>query len=385
MEIHEVCFPRALQMFLDDVGWFYGRDERSRNMPSRTGLPRRHVPADYAAIHELGKAIGQRVGVAFVIGDWDRNRVLARVPMSNWLGENWNGSEYFVQEEAEKIRDYVNASEFIDISLHGLEHDCWLNGENIGGREFFIPEGMKKGGKAVLAPESQVRQHLDAFFEIYRTWQFNKPIRNFVSPGAIGGAKNYDGMTKILHEYGIRTWCNGLKTDVVKEHSFVSNGVIFNKKTFMLAPWEAYDLNPDTYPMFDPEKVGILYGHWPNILRYDPERNLEGLDAWKRLYDRQCEVFGILRSRDIEFAHCQQIYRNYGKIEKQGDAVVLDMTDADAIMPADMARPFYISVRHGGGALRCEGADCTLYERKKEFDTYCIDRKGSASPVKLYR
>ena len=383
MKASELCIPVALQLFLDDVGWFYGRDCRWENEPSRTGIPREHVLEDHIAINEVGRACGMKIGTAWVIGDWDVNRVLAKVPLCTWQGENWQGSKHFNREEAEKIRDFVNGAAFIDVSVHGLQHDVFFNGVNIGGQEFFIPEGYKKGGKRQLAPEDYIRAHLDAFFEIYESWGFSKKPRNFVSPGGPSDSWQLGTLAAILRDYGILTWCNHISSSQ-GDGCVVNHGVIFNKKAIELCPWEAYDVNPDRLPLYDPKKAGIIGGHWPNILRYDPSLNLENVGKWKAFMDRECEVFGLLRSQSIEFAHCQQVYHYYGKITEQDGSVILDMSEADAVMPPDMARPFYISVRRGAGELSCEGGICTLYERKKGFDNYKIERADSPV-VKLSR
>lgn len=51
-----------LQVVIDDVGWWSGNDGSMRQEPYRTGINRNHVPADYKAIVDLGRALDQAAG-----------------------------------------------------------------------------------------------------------------------------------------------------------------------------------------------------------------------------------------------------------------------------------------------------------------------------------
>ena len=71
-----IVLPSAIQICVDDVGWFLGSDDRYLGRPSRTGMTRRHVPEDYIALNEVGKAIGQKLICALVLGEWDKDNIL---------------------------------------------------------------------------------------------------------------------------------------------------------------------------------------------------------------------------------------------------------------------------------------------------------------------
>ncbi len=372
MKKDQITIPAALQLVTDDVGWMIGRDQRWENHPSRTGMPRRHVLEDYIALNEVGRTVNMKVLAPLVLGEWDKNNILRRVPYSNKYGENWDSAPFLDYEEAEKIRDYVNSSEYIEPAIHGLLHDVWYNGENIGGQEYFIPEGYKRGGNKQLAPPEFLRSHLDAFFEIYQSWGFTKKIRGFVSPGGPNNAWETNTLASIVKEYGVLYWCNHRI-----EKCIVQNGIIINNKTIVLAPWEAYDLDPDTLPAYTAETAGIIGGHWPNLLRYNPALNLERLDAWKRFFERQAEVFGIILSRDIEFAEYQQLYKYYSNITEQDGMIIIDLSDADKQKPAGPCQPLYISVRNGITPVVSEGGTLSLYETMQNFSNYRIDRAGA--------
>jgi hypothetical protein len=78
--MNQFVIPNALQIVIDDLGWMNSKDDRENKGPSRTAMPRNHVAEDYAAINALGKALGMRINCAFVIGEWDPDNRLKKLP-----------------------------------------------------------------------------------------------------------------------------------------------------------------------------------------------------------------------------------------------------------------------------------------------------------------
>ncbi len=365
-----VVITTPMQLFLDDVGWFWGWNHHVLGMPSRTGIPRRHVLADYIAINEIGRKLGMKICVAFCIGEWDRHNILRRVPNSNLLGENWDSAAYLDLAEAERIRDHLNTAEYVEIALHGLLHDQWHDGKWIGGEEYLLPKGYPetlKSDRHLLAPVDHIRKHLDAFFEIYDDWGFQKKIRAFASPGGAWDTWKDDSFTRILSEYGIRFWCNN---DIGA--CLVSNDIIKNPKVTELVTWEAYGVDPRYFPTYPIEKLGIMGGHWPNILHFDPENNLDRVDAWKSFFDRNTAQFGAMQSKDIGSAHCQLVYKSHGRVIETENETVLDLTEADKLMPKDLTKTVFISSRR---PLICMNADMSIYEQREDHIIYRIENR----------
>ncbi len=381
-----VCVPKAIQLVLDDIGWFYGADQRSAGLPSRTGINRLHVLEDYEIVEALGKAIGQKINCMLVIGEWDRKGVLRKAPNSNKWGKDWNGSLYYRELEAEKILAFLDSSEHIEFGFHGLLHDAWRDdGSFLCDGEFYLPEGLIKGNPKHLASDDYLRSHFDAFYEIYENLGLKGEIRSFASPC---GCKEFpsDGrMTSILKEYGIRFWHNHISPKICPEGYFVQNDVIFNIKAIPLCPWEVYDLDPDMLPTYDPKKSGIIGGHWVNLLRYNPKRNFEYLDGWVRFFHRQSRVFGHILSKDVEFAHFQQLYHHTAGILETENGVTIDCSEADALFPKGIRPPLYISVQTKAGRPVCKNGKMSLYEEKIDpmkfkdgFCNYKIERTESS-------
>lgn len=380
---NSVCIPKALQLVLDDIGWFYGADQRSSGLPSRTGINRLHGLEDYEVVEALGKAIGQKINCMLVIGEWDRQGVLREVPNSNKWGREWNGSLYYRPLEAEKILDFLRSCEYIELGLHGLLHDAWCDdGSFLCDGEFYLPEGFQKGNPKKLISDDLLRRHFDAFFKIYENVGFKGGIRSFASPCGIKESPEDGRMTSILKEYGIKFWHNCVSPKFPR--SFVQNDVIFNIKAIPLCPWEVYDLDPDMIPTYDPKDSGIIGGHWVNLLRYNPKRNLEYLDSWVRFFDRQSRVFGHILSKDVAFAHYQMLYHHHSDLTETENGIRIDFSRADAILPCGIRPPVYVSIKTSAGKPVCRNATLSLYEEKiypmnfkNGFCNYKMERRDS--------
>lgn len=355
-----------MQLFLDDIGWMHGWNRMELEEPSRTGLPRKHVLEDYKVINGISKSVNMKICVALALGEWDKDNLLRDVPNSNPLGKAWDSSKYLDVEKAQSIRDYADEAEYIDFALHGLLHQFWVDGERLCPQEFFYPENHKKHAPLCMADETYIRTHLDTFFAIYKSWGFTKPIQNFASPGGCTVESwKTNAFTRILKDYGIRYWCNNSIAECC-----VGDGIIKNPKITEIVPWETYDVDPKWLPTYKPEEVGIMGGHWPNVLRFQPENNMERVEDWKAFFLRNAETFGVMLSRDISFAHFQQLYKQYCHVQKANDTYTIDTDPAKAVIPPDMKPPLYISVRNG--KLACDGGSMTIYEEKKDFVTYQI-------------
>ncbi len=373
MKTSDVRIPAAIQLVIDDIGWFWGRDEREDGLPSRTGIPRRHFLEDYIVINEIGRAINQKINAMLVIGEWDRHNALRRVPHCSKSGLDWNGSFWCVREEAEKIRDYLNSCEYIELGFHGLLHGAWSeNGELLCTQEFMVPKDFKVGNPRELVPEAVTRAQFDVFMEIYDDWGFTQQLRTFASPGNIGDAWKTDEFANILKDYGVKFWHNN-----VIRGSSVQAGIILNPKAIEVCPWFVYDLDPLELPTYDPDKAGILGSHWPNFLRFNHKKSIERVDDWKSFFDRQAEVFGMIISRDIEFAHYQELYRAYAVITEEKDCIKIDLTKVDEMSP-EKNMPFYLSFANGREPTECKGGKITLYETKKDFKNYKFERTGES-------
>ena len=91
----DIMIPQALQIVVDDLGWFCGDDDRKSGGASRTGMPRHHGYKDYEAIHELGKALNQKILCGFCLAEWDPDNRMRTIPYLSKYGDDWNNAAYY--------------------------------------------------------------------------------------------------------------------------------------------------------------------------------------------------------------------------------------------------------------------------------------------------
>ncbi len=376
MKLNDIKIPVPLQFSMDDIGWIEGRVPYWDGFqPTRTGIPRRHVLADYQAVNEIGKAGNMKICGNFVLGDWDRKGILKDVPCATKEGKNWKSSPYVDEKEENQIRDFLNSCEYLEMAFHGLMHECWDEDGNYMSAEFVPPYDFKKGdkSKARPAPEWYLRAHIEAFMEIYKDWGFTQKLRVFTCPGHCFDAWKEGMFTRVIKEYGLTYWNEPHIT-----HPIYENGVMLNNEVGFLAFWEAYDVNPDKLPLYTEENAGIICCHWPNFLRLDPDLNFENLDKWKNFFARQKNVFGVMLSRDIAFAYNQLFYRHYCEMSEDNGVIKIDFTKLDEATPEDFDAPIYISIKDGV-TFECDGGAVKEYEKLDGFTTYEIKRNGNCA------
>ena len=370
---NQFVIPHALQIVIDDFGWINGNDDRENGGPSRTGLPRKHCAEDYIAVNELGKALDMKINCAFVLGEWDPDNRMKKIPYFSQYGEDWDNARYLDKAEMKRTVDALNASEYIDISIHGLMHGSQMPGiDNNDASDFFY---MKNGVKYVF-PENELRQKLDAFFGILDYYGVKKTVNSYVPSAALYVPYT---LSSLMEAYGIRYIVQPFKyTDFGREDVYlatVDNGIIMTDRcnfiekegftrTMDIRPWD--EVASDFMAL--PKATCIVGSHWPNYLHLDPMRSLE-LTEQSAAYFISCgEEFGTILSRDIGFHATQALYKRFAKAEEKDGVFTVDVSAVPN--PIGNLGKFYISTRE---PLRSyAGCTATLYETKADHFTYEI-------------
>ena len=88
---------------------------------------------DYETIADIGEAVGMCPQTAVELCDWDRDNVCARYPTTQWLGADWDNSSVYGPWVDDVVRVYVERSDHIELTIHGLGHDYWIDGEPLPG------------------------------------------------------------------------------------------------------------------------------------------------------------------------------------------------------------------------------------------------------------
>lgn len=328
-----VAIPMPLQVVIDDVGWWSGEDGSERQEPYRTGIDRRHVPADYRAIVELGRALGIRPQAATVLCEWDTENLLRTLPESTWMGAEWDNSRWvgpWLEEAADIIRQ--NQARY-ELTIHGLGHEYWTNGR------FTRAEWADQGGR--MRPPERVEAHLDAFEAILDQHRLGGLPRSFVPTAFRHGFGRTEGravsMAEILARRGV-TYINTpfgsmANADAVQHGVFgLDAGVMTVDRGDDLQDWDVIGQVPS----------GALAGptcglHWPNLLHPDPERNPEIVAAWVALlapYDDRADT--MLASDSVSFQG-QLAHHVCTRATLSGDSIDLDFRETDTL-PTPLGR-----------------------------------------------
>lgn len=280
--LKSLTIPLPLLIVIDDVGWWSGENSHEQNGPYRTGIARNHCVFDYDAIAELGRSTGTRIQAAFVLGEWDRQNILKKVPTATWMGKDWDNSRWqgpWLDEAAAVLNE---KKDFIEITLHALGHEYWEKHPGPFTRaEWGAPDGS-------MRPREEVIAHIEAFKEIMEQNDLGEFPTSFV-PSAFkycfGAEEN--GLAHILKGYGINFISNpfdGTTWNKEAEDSDfgIDSGVPFVNRGKGLIPWLS----------IDPSLEGIYWEgpicglHWPNILNRVPEENSITVARWTEHLDK---------------------------------------------------------------------------------------------------
>ena len=381
----KAIIPVALQVVVDDIGWFKGKNGLMESRPSRTHMPRNHTFEDYTVLNEIGKKLDMHILCGLVLGEWDKDNILRGMKHATWDEENWDMASKIDYPLAKKCFDEIEKSEFIDIAFHGLMHGYWVNGENYGNpREFYsydIPLDTKERRvdypvKPVSA--EYVDSHLEAWFKIYNSWGFTKKVESIISPASLYKDKEISvEYAKKAQKYGIKYWKN-----LWAEHTQLME--FFDKIVFLnmdddFTSYADHNVDPDKLPdipTFDgtirPFAYAVMGCHWENFLRDDPEDNLEFVDRWVNFFKRQARYFGTMLSKDMAFACHQAQYHVHTKMTFENDVLTLDVTDVLNQDTISKSNEFYISIKNDLVPQKISGGTIEVFEVQEDFKTYKI-------------
>ncbi len=322
-----VVIPMPVQVVIDDVGWWSGEDGSKWQEPYRTGINRNHVPADYQAIAELGKALGIRPQAAIVLGEWDKLNILRKVPHSTWMGKKWDNGKW-VGPWLEEAADIINNNkDYFEITMHGLGHEWWTDGK------FTRAEWASNNG--VMRPKEDVERHLDAFAEIMKQNSLGELPKSFVPTAFRHGfgitPGNEVSIAELLRQRGF-TYINTpfvimLNKEHVKHDIFgVDSGILTVDRGIDLLDWYVIGTRPE----------GIIKGttcgmHWPNLLHEDPERNMEIVKGWVNLLAPYKDRLETMLAKNSVVFQKQLVHYAYTKSKVEGQSIKLDFSETNKL------------------------------------------------------
>ncbi len=368
-----IIIPAAVQICMDDVGWFNGSDDRKNGGSARTAMPRNHVAEDYTAIHELGRQLDMQINCGFILGEWDPDNRLRSVPYLSKFGSSWDNAAYLNREEMAKIAEIVRTSPYIDIAVHGLMHNYYKPGIPYSNSDYYYTED----GVLILTDESEIRCRLDAYFDILRYYNIGKTVNSFIPPNFL---HRWGGISRILKDYGIKYISTPYyrSTDLPERvnndrSAAVENGIITaNRLNNGIAWYEvAYSLD-EMAPIH-----GIFASHWPNVLHTDPAFHGEIVDNWVRYFKRCAEVYGLVLSKGMPFCATQSLYKDYAKVTESGGVTTIDLSAVPEA--AGRLDRFWVSARTP--IFKAEGCEVNLMETHEGFRNYEVIPKAKVMSI----
>lgn len=368
----EALIPMPLHLVVDDLGWFCGEDDRKNGGPSRSGMPRRHVAEDYAAINRLGEALDMRISCAFVIGEWDPDNRFLEIPHLSKYGDKWNNTAYLDREEMQRVVAVINSSPYIDLNIHGLLHGYYMDGvDNADKSDYYYVIN----NEIYMTSESEIKLRIGKFRELLDYYGIKKSTESFVPPSF---TYRWNELSRVLSTLGVKyistifdtMKCEGEKPVCVG----VENGIVTLDRNNNLLPWNEYNSCFENLPTVE----GIFGAHWPNFLHSDPTRNEEVIERAVRYFRRSAERYGIVLSKGIEFAAIQSFYHTYAKVTFDDREINIDLRPLSGT-PAE-GKPFIISSIVA--PVRVEGASIRSYEKKMDFASYELTLEGDT--VRMY-
>ncbi|MBO7303825.1 MAG: hypothetical protein J6V09_01190 [Clostridia bacterium] len=381
-----VKIPISFVLEMDDVGWDDGRDLRLKGKASRSGFPRNHTLEDYEFLNQLAEATGKKISVALTMADWDKDNVLRGEVGITHDPYGWDRKSEIDVKKFEGYRDALDAGN-LDFMVHSLLHGRYTeDGVRLTEKEFTPLEILPDGKPKFLFSEEDFRHRLDLFFKIFNSWGFEGKVRGIVFPSGVPKDKDiYTRACKVLSEFGIIYW--GDHFDFPEEIKII-NGVACFKWGMNDGdiPWNAYDFDPDVlgdYYAPGSDRNSCMHGsHWTNFLRFNPKKNVEGVEPWARFYKRQSEIFGSALARDLPEAVNQLIHRAHSTVEKNADGYKIDLSGVSATNFSALTPEFLVSFTKDEVPVACDGGSIDLYEEKKDFRTYKISYNTPVITIK---
>ncbi len=310
-----------IQVVIDDVGWWSGKDGSKQQEPFRTGFNRDQTVADYRAIVSLGKALDIRPMAATVLCEWDRHNILAQHPNITWMGKNWENSRWvgpWLDEAADVIR---NNQQHYELTIHGVGHEFWP--KELKGK-FTRAEWATLDG--TMRPRKDIEDRLDCYGKILDQNGLGDFPKSFV-PACFNHGFGRTGdhevsIAELLKQRGVESintpFGHMQNYEKVPHRLFgIDSGVMTVDRGADIFDWDIHSTPPE----------GVLLGptcgmHWPNLLHEDVSRNGEVVNAWVKLlrpYGIRQE--SLLARNSLAFRHqlvhhvCSRVIPNTNGIE----------------------------------------------------------------------
>jgi len=376
MHAMKVAIPIALQLAIDDAGWWSGKDGREYGEPARTGIQRDHVPEDYEAIAMLGKKLAMKPQMAMCLCEWDKENILRDLPDSTWMGKEWDNSRW-VGPWLEKAADIIRSNAaHLEFTMHGIGHCYWNKEKKMEVLEWF--DQLKMSSR----PKNELDAHIEFYFRIIEQHNFGSiNLETFVAPGSLYGfGDDDDGQTMALKQHGIKyisTDFSNMKQNRPVDDDFfgIDHGIMIVDRKGNYVPWPAIDCDPL-------EPIGtkpILGLHWPNILNSDFHRNEEIVDRWVALLKKHNDNLNTMLAADTQMCWTQLAYNRGTDIHIDDRTISLDFSRLIELSPQFLSDCFIMKIE-SEKAIRIVSRDAEIVSLSKSNEELYYDVEVKRSP-----
>lgn len=325
----KMIFPRPFAFAIDDLGWNIGNDfgDVDGVSPYRIGLDRKMDINDYKSIVDVCKTVGVRVQGLFVLGEMDRENILAKFPTTNWQGAAWDNSKNINKEQVD-IMDYVceNAA-YLEFGFHGLGHEYWLDGV------LKRAEWYNKIDNYPW-PEEIMRDHIQCFKDILAQYGLSKQNghsfpESFV-PCSYAYYWNPNGKYstgKLMSEAGVK-YVNTLFEEISELNppqgnnggGFDNGVIVVNRITYGNEWFELSKVPTVDIKLLESD---MIESHWANWLAQDDFMQPATNQKWINYYKMVQNTPDRYVAKNTEQLHSQWLYKKYAKVNETEDGEVL--------------------------------------------------------------
>lgn len=364
----EIQIPKPIQIVIDDVGWWCGKDGHKSGQPFRTGICRDHGIEDYKAIFKLGKELGVRPQAAMILCQWDRENILRDLPDSTWMGERWDNSNIAV-DKLDRAVDLLNTNrDYFEFTLHGIGHEFWQNGKMLRAEWYDIDGNIRP----------MVRKHLDYYamlMEVNGLGEF--PVSFVPCAFYYHFGSETDSLAKILYQYGIKYVSSSFERMVFSRKTETElfgfdHGLLTIDRGTDIKRW--YELGQ--YPGPADKLIHPIVGmHWPQLLHKNPLRNFEVVDRWIEFFKRHDRMLQWTLAKDIKTFSTQLAHWSLSEVAICNNAAVINVSGFRKLDWPEFSNHLIIKISSNKPLDFCsKDADitnCTKFEEDK-FITYTL-------------
>lgn len=323
------CLPRACQLVIDDVGRREAIKARGPTYRRPPVIDRTMEPADYAQLADIGEGAGMRPQAAMELCDFDRENVCARYPTTQWEGANWDNSRLNGPWQEEVMRLFVERGDHLELTVHGVGHDYWIDGEPRPGEWADLETGK---------PWPDADDHAECFAAILRQYGMDKELpggfpESFVAcyfqyhledgdPRSTGATLARRGV-----RYASNPWNPRLKETVPKPDvgGAFDSGLLLIERDNMGCGHSEVARVPDR-----PPETSIIGMHWGNMLAHEIAGNAKVAERWVEYLKAVDRAPGLILARDTRLCWSQWVYRTWGRVATDGPETVIDLSGVPA-------------------------------------------------------